>query len=67
MKKKISIGIIATLMIAGAVVFAQSNTSTSCPDKPGCICSKEANVQGQKKQVVHEKTNCPNTPGCICN
>lgn len=66
MNKKISFGIIAILMIAGVVVFAQSNTNANCPDKPGCICSKEANVNVQKEQVVIEKTNCPDTPNCIC-
>lgn len=68
MNKKISIGIVAILMIAGAVVYGNSNTNTNCPNKPGCICSKEANVQIVKKQgIAKEKGNCPNTPSCICN
>lgn len=68
MNKKISLGIVATLMIASAVVFANSNTITNCPDKPGCICSKEATVPVVKKQAtVEKKANCPNIPGCICD
>lgn len=66
MNKKISLGIIAILMTASVVIFAQSNKNTSCPDKPGCICSKEANVTSHEKQIVLKKTNCPDTPGCIC-
>jgi len=67
MNKKISLGIVAILMVAGAVVYAQSNT-TNCPDTPGCVCSKEANVKVAKKQaVVEKKANCPNTPNCICD
>jgi hypothetical protein len=62
MNKKISLSIIAILMIAGAVVYAKSNTNTNCPNKPGCICAKVANVQIVKKQA-----NCPNVLGCICN
>ena len=66
MNKKISLGIVAILMITGAVVYAKSNTN--CPDRPGCICPKEANVKIVKKQAVaKEKENCPNRPGCICN
>lgn len=68
MNKKLSAGIITILMIVGVVVFAQSNTSANCcPDKPGCICSDEANVQGQKIQIVNQKTNCPDMPSCICD
>ena len=68
MINKIKIGVIATLMTAGAVVYAKSNTDTNCPDRPGCICSTEADVQIVKKQAVaKEKENCPNVPGCICN
>jgi hypothetical protein len=53
MNKKISLSIIAILMIAGSVVYAKSNTNTNCPNKPGCIC---ANVQivklSKNKQIV---------------
>lgn len=68
MNKKISLSIVATLMIAGAVVYAKSNTITNCPDKPGCICSKEVNIQVvEKQEIAEKKANCPNVPGCVCD
>ena len=71
MKKKIGLGIAAILMIAGAVVFANSNSTNkadnSCPDRPGCICSKHINEQVAKPVATTEKKdNCPNKPGCVC-
>ncbi len=71
MKKKIGLSIIAVLMIAGAVVFANSNTTKQatniCPDRPGCICSEQTTEQVAKPQVTADnKDICPNKPGCIC-
>lgn len=69
MNKKIGFGIIATLMIAGAAVFANTTTANNCPDKPGCVCSKQTMIQVAKPQTVAiaKKENCLNKPGCICN
>ncbi len=71
MKKKIGLSIVAVLMIAGAVVFASGNMTkkadSTCPDRPGCICSKQATEQVAKPQATTEKRDkCPNTPNCIC-
>ena len=68
MNNKIIFSIVAILMIAGTLVYAKSNSNKNCPDRPGCICSKEAKVQVLKKEkIAKEKENCPNVPGCICN
>jgi uncharacterized protein (DUF1499 family) len=54
MKKKIASGIVATLFVAGAVVFgAGTMKKSSCPDRPGCICAKHMDV-------------CTNRPLCAC-
>lgn len=70
MKNKISLSIIAILMVAGAFVFANSGTKkadNNCPDRPGCICSKQKTEQVANVQATSEKKeNCPNTPTCIC-
>ena len=72
MKKKIGFSIVAILMIAGAVVFANSNSTKKadniCPDRPGCICSKQTTTQVVAKPIAttEKKDNCPNTPNCIC-
>lgn len=73
MKKKISLGIVATLMVAGAFVFANNGTTKKadniCPDRPGCICSKPtttAQVVAKPTAISEKKGNCPNTPNCIC-
>lgn len=71
MKKKIGLSILAVLMIAGAVVFANSNSTkhnaNNCPDRPGCICSKQTTAQVAKPVATTEKKDvCPNKPGCIC-
>ncbi len=71
MKKKIGLGIIAMLMITGAFVFANCNTKkvdNNCPDKLGCISSKQTTkpVVAKPTATIGTKDNCPNTPNCIC-
>lgn len=71
MKKKISLTIVAILMVAGAIVFANNGTTNktenSCPDRPGCICSEQTTTQVVAKPTATDmKDNCPNTPNCIC-
>lgn len=68
--KKISLIIVASLMITGAFVYGNSNNTENdqknCPNRIGCIC--EPNTKLTKVETVKIKTeNCPNKPGCICN
>lgn len=72
MKKKIGLGLVAILLVASAVVFANSNTTiktaNTCPDRPGCICSKNATALTAKPTALTDKKeSCPDFPGCICS
>lgn len=81
MRKKLGLGILATLFVASAVVFAStnitSNNSNTCPDRPGCICSpnKAAGFNASRETKTESCTTpctescttiCPDRPGCIC-
>ena len=77
MKKKIGLGIIASMLVAGAFVFANNATqkdSSTCPNRPGCVCPKAkteqtAQATEQKAQSTvstDKKEGCDNDPNCIC-
>lgn len=53
MKTIILIGATILVIATSAFAIANNNKSTTCPDRPGCICSKPV-------------TECPNTPDCFC-
>ena len=68
MKKKIGLGIIATMLVAGAVVFANNASqkeSSICPDRPGCICPKAETEQIAQQNATDTKDACDD-PYCIC-
>jgi hypothetical protein len=63
MKKKIGLGIVATLFVAGAVVLGSGTMkkASNCPDRPGCICATHTSaMQGAKTE------DCANRPSCAC-
>ena len=70
MKKKIGLGIVATMLVAGAFVFANNAThkdSSNCPNRPGCICPKAKTEQTAQATVSTDKKEvCDNDPNCIC-
>ena len=69
MKKKIGLGIMATMLVAGAFVFANSATqkdSSNCPNHPGCVCPKAKTEQTVQKKATDKKEACSNDPKCIC-
>ena len=69
MKKKIGLGIIATMLVAGAFVFANNaaqKDSSNCPDHPGCICPKAKTEQTVQSSATDNKEVCSNDPACIC-
>jgi hypothetical protein len=79
MKKKIGLGIVAALLVMSAAVFAGNTgkkSDNTCPDRPGCICSKpkteqtatvvKAPIVTNATTATAKKETCPNRPGCIC-
>jgi hypothetical protein len=68
MKKKLGIGILALIMISGALAFANNSFGTKskgvCPDRPGCICSDNTKQSCSVKTPTCDKTSCPDGPGC---
>lgn len=67
MKKKLGIGILALIMISGALAFANNSFTKSkdvCPDRPGCICSDDSKQSSSVKTTTCDKTSCPDEPGC---
>lgn len=67
MKKKIGLGIIATMLVAGAFVFANNASqqdSSIC--YPGCVCPK-ATTELVAQQTSTDNTDvCDSDPNCIC-
>ena len=65
MRKFILAGV-TLLLFVGAIAFAYSNSNDSsiCPNRPGCICTKETAEKNCKAEGTKE--TCPNRPGCIC-
>lgn len=64
MKKKVLWMILLMIIAIGALSssnYLNKQTKTTCPDKPGCICSKP---EISDKPIA--KKHCPNTPDCIC-
>lgn len=67
MKKKIGLGIIATMLVAGAFVFAgnaSQQDSSICPDRPGCICPSAKTEQAVQQNATDNEDFCD--PYCIC-
>jgi hypothetical protein len=69
MKKKIGMGILATMLVAVAFVFANSatqNNSSSCPECQDCICPKAATEQVAQVEATEASAACDIDPDCIC-
>jgi hypothetical protein len=48
-----------TMVVFASGVFKKTD---SCPNRPGCICSKSTTTQ----VAAQPKSDCPNRPGCVC-
>ena len=79
MKKKLGLGLVAALLVTSAAVFAGNTgkkSDNTCPDRPGCICSKPKTEQtvtvakvpasANATTATAKKETCPNRPGCVC-